>query len=180
VKTHFDTEHLLTVKWTADNMPPALDELKSAIRNDFPTMPCNWTPHEAEEARHLIGCWNPVRPADRPPEDGSEGLTGERNTERKAILLFGTRAVPCCVPGPNRNLPKRCRLVSSAIYVSRRPVAPDQIKSLIASIRHRLVPGIRKTRHKALVQNARMAGTSPATGFDLHHEMPGAIRSSCA
>jgi hypothetical protein len=37
VKTHFDTEHLLTVKWTADNMAPALDELKSAIRNDFPT-----------------------------------------------------------------------------------------------------------------------------------------------
>jgi hypothetical protein len=36
VKTHFDTEHLLTVKWTADNMAPALDELKSAIRNDFP------------------------------------------------------------------------------------------------------------------------------------------------
>lgn len=36
-KTHFDTEHLLTVKWTADNMTPALDELKSAIRNDFPT-----------------------------------------------------------------------------------------------------------------------------------------------
>ena len=37
VKTHFDTEHLLTVKWTADNMAPALDGLKSAIRNDFPT-----------------------------------------------------------------------------------------------------------------------------------------------
>jgi hypothetical protein len=36
-KTHFDTEHLLTVKWIADNMAPALDELKSAIRNDFPT-----------------------------------------------------------------------------------------------------------------------------------------------
>jgi hypothetical protein len=36
VKTHFDTEHLLTVKWTANNMAPALDELKSAIRNDFP------------------------------------------------------------------------------------------------------------------------------------------------
>jgi hypothetical protein len=36
VKTHFDTEHLLTVKWIADNMAPALDELKSAIRNDFP------------------------------------------------------------------------------------------------------------------------------------------------
>ena len=36
VKTHFDTEHLLTVKWVADNMVPALDQLKSAIRNDFP------------------------------------------------------------------------------------------------------------------------------------------------
>jgi hypothetical protein len=36
-KTHFDTEHLLTVKWSAGNMAPALDELKSAIRNDFPT-----------------------------------------------------------------------------------------------------------------------------------------------
>ncbi|HJU18491.1 MAG TPA: hypothetical protein VJ770_18730 [Stellaceae bacterium] len=34
-KTHFDTEHLLTVKWNADNMSPALDKLKSAIRNDF-------------------------------------------------------------------------------------------------------------------------------------------------
>jgi hypothetical protein len=37
VKTHFDTEHLLTVKWSADDMAAALDELKSAIRNDFPT-----------------------------------------------------------------------------------------------------------------------------------------------
>jgi hypothetical protein len=37
VKTHFDTEHLLTVKWDADDMALALDELKSAIRNDFPT-----------------------------------------------------------------------------------------------------------------------------------------------
>jgi hypothetical protein len=36
VKTHFDTEHLLTVKWAADNMAPALDELKSAIRNYLP------------------------------------------------------------------------------------------------------------------------------------------------
>ncbi len=36
-KTHFDTEHLLTVKWDPENMPPAVDELKSAIRNDFPT-----------------------------------------------------------------------------------------------------------------------------------------------
>src|ERR1700730_15170566 len=37
VKTHFDTEHLLTVKWSADDMAFALDELKAAIRNDFPT-----------------------------------------------------------------------------------------------------------------------------------------------
>jgi hypothetical protein len=36
-KTHFDTEHLLTIKWSPDVMPAALDELKSAIRNDFPT-----------------------------------------------------------------------------------------------------------------------------------------------
>jgi hypothetical protein len=37
VKTHFDTEHMLTVKWNPEDMTPALDELKSAIRNDFPT-----------------------------------------------------------------------------------------------------------------------------------------------
>jgi len=36
-KTHFDTEHLLTIKWSPHAMPTALDELKSAIRNDFPT-----------------------------------------------------------------------------------------------------------------------------------------------
>ena len=36
VKTHFDTEHMLTVKWNPSDMVPALDELKSAIRNDFP------------------------------------------------------------------------------------------------------------------------------------------------
>jgi hypothetical protein len=36
VKTHFDTEHMLTVKWNPEDMAPALDELKSAIRNDFP------------------------------------------------------------------------------------------------------------------------------------------------
>jgi hypothetical protein len=36
-KTHFDTEHMLTIKWSPDTMPKALDELKSAIRNDFPT-----------------------------------------------------------------------------------------------------------------------------------------------
>jgi hypothetical protein len=36
-KTHFDTEHLQTVRWSAGDMAPALDELKSAIRNDFPT-----------------------------------------------------------------------------------------------------------------------------------------------
>ncbi len=37
VKTHFDTEHLLTIKWSLDSMTRALDELKSAIRNDFPS-----------------------------------------------------------------------------------------------------------------------------------------------
>lgn len=37
LKSHFDTEHLYTVKWVLDNLDPALDELKSAIRNDFPT-----------------------------------------------------------------------------------------------------------------------------------------------
>jgi len=36
-KSHFDTEHLLTVKWSPDSMSEALEELKSAIRNDFPT-----------------------------------------------------------------------------------------------------------------------------------------------
>ncbi len=36
-KTHFDTEHMLTIKWSSDNMSEALDELKSAIRNDFPS-----------------------------------------------------------------------------------------------------------------------------------------------
>lgn len=36
-KSHFDTEHMLTIKWSSDNMSAALDELKSAIRNDFPT-----------------------------------------------------------------------------------------------------------------------------------------------
>ncbi len=36
VKSHFDTEHMLTVKWNPKDITPALDELKSAIRNDFP------------------------------------------------------------------------------------------------------------------------------------------------
>jgi nucleoside 2-deoxyribosyltransferase len=37
VKTHFDTAHMLTVKWKPDDMTlVALDELKSAVRNDFP------------------------------------------------------------------------------------------------------------------------------------------------
>jgi len=36
-KSHFDTEHLFTIKWSLDRMAHALDELKSAIRNDFPT-----------------------------------------------------------------------------------------------------------------------------------------------
>jgi hypothetical protein len=37
VKTHFDTEHLLTIKWLSDDFAPAVDDLKAAIRNDFPT-----------------------------------------------------------------------------------------------------------------------------------------------
>ena len=36
VKTHFDTEHLLTIRWSDRNFAAAVDELKSAIRNDFP------------------------------------------------------------------------------------------------------------------------------------------------
>jgi hypothetical protein len=35
LKTHFDTEHLLIIKWNTENMSLAVDELKSAIRNDF-------------------------------------------------------------------------------------------------------------------------------------------------
>jgi hypothetical protein len=34
VKTHFDTEHLFTIRWSAHNLGPAVDELKSAIRNE--------------------------------------------------------------------------------------------------------------------------------------------------
>jgi hypothetical protein len=36
VKTHFDTEHLLTIRWSSGDLTAAADELKSAIRNDFP------------------------------------------------------------------------------------------------------------------------------------------------
>jgi len=35
-KTHFDTEHLFTIKWDAANPASAGDELKAAIRNEFP------------------------------------------------------------------------------------------------------------------------------------------------
>jgi nucleoside 2-deoxyribosyltransferase len=35
LKTHFDTEHLLTIKWKLANMEMAIDELKAVIRNDF-------------------------------------------------------------------------------------------------------------------------------------------------
>jgi hypothetical protein len=35
-KTHFDTEHLYTIKWDEANLAPAVDELKAAIRNEFP------------------------------------------------------------------------------------------------------------------------------------------------
>lgn len=37
IGTHFDTNHLLTIKWNISNMAEAIDTLKSAIRNDFPT-----------------------------------------------------------------------------------------------------------------------------------------------
>jgi hypothetical protein len=36
LKTHFDTEHLFTVKWDLGNMDRAVDELTAAIQNDFP------------------------------------------------------------------------------------------------------------------------------------------------
>src|ERR1700730_7370822 len=36
VKTHFDTEHLFTVKWDLAKMESALDDLTAAIQNDFP------------------------------------------------------------------------------------------------------------------------------------------------
>lgn len=35
-KTHFDTEHLLTIKWDPARLDLAADELKSAIRNTLP------------------------------------------------------------------------------------------------------------------------------------------------
>jgi hypothetical protein len=36
LKTHFDTEHLFTVKWDLGNMERAVDELTAAIQNEFP------------------------------------------------------------------------------------------------------------------------------------------------
>jgi hypothetical protein len=36
VKSHFDTEHLFTVKWDLSNMEKATDDLTAAIQNDFP------------------------------------------------------------------------------------------------------------------------------------------------
>ena len=36
LKTHFDTEHLFTVKWDLGNMEGAVDELTAAIQNEFP------------------------------------------------------------------------------------------------------------------------------------------------
>ena len=36
LKTHFDTEHLFTVKWEFGSMEHATDELTAAIQNDFP------------------------------------------------------------------------------------------------------------------------------------------------
>jgi hypothetical protein len=35
-KTHFDTEHLFTIKWDAANPVAAANELRTAIRNEFP------------------------------------------------------------------------------------------------------------------------------------------------
>lgn len=36
-KSHFDTEHMLTVKWNLADLDGAREELKAAIRNTFPT-----------------------------------------------------------------------------------------------------------------------------------------------
>lgn len=36
-RSHFDTEHMQTIKWTLDDWDEAADELKSAIRNTFPS-----------------------------------------------------------------------------------------------------------------------------------------------
>ena len=36
LKTHFDTEHLFTVKWDLTNMQRAVDELVTAIQYEFP------------------------------------------------------------------------------------------------------------------------------------------------
>jgi len=35
-KTHFDTNHLQTVKWDTESLAPACDELKATIRNSLP------------------------------------------------------------------------------------------------------------------------------------------------
>lgn len=35
-KTHFDTQHMLTIKWSLENLASAAEELKAAIRNTFP------------------------------------------------------------------------------------------------------------------------------------------------
>lgn len=32
-KPHFDTNHILTIRWDAENLAPACDELKATIRN---------------------------------------------------------------------------------------------------------------------------------------------------
>ncbi len=37
VKTHFDTEHLQTIKWSLDNLDDPAQELKATIRNELPT-----------------------------------------------------------------------------------------------------------------------------------------------
>lgn len=35
-KSHFDTEHMFTIKWDEAEPEKAADELKAAIRNQFP------------------------------------------------------------------------------------------------------------------------------------------------
>jgi hypothetical protein len=36
VRTHFDTEHHFAIKWSLDDLKNPTEELKAAIRNDFP------------------------------------------------------------------------------------------------------------------------------------------------
>jgi len=36
VRTHFDTNHHLTIQWTLENLPAAADALAATIRNTLP------------------------------------------------------------------------------------------------------------------------------------------------